>query len=75
MPYREGCVPALLLGLLGEPVFEHLAREADVASDTQAREPAGAHGLVDPARLDRQFVRDLIGPQQRPGAQHRRFDG
>src|SRR5215211_2282715 len=35
-----------------EPVLEHGAGEAYVATDAQAREGAGADGFVDPARLD-----------------------
>lgn len=65
----------LMLGLIGEPVFKHLSREADVAPDTQAWEPAGSHRLIDPAGPDRQFVGRLLRSQQWPGAEQRHLDG
>jgi hypothetical protein len=55
----------LELGLLGEPVFEHVARKADVAPDAEAGHPACAYSLIDPARLDRQQARGILGAEQR----------
>jgi hypothetical protein len=50
MPDAE---PFLRRALL-QPGFEHLAREADVAADPQARHPIGADGFVDPADAHRE---------------------
>jgi hypothetical protein len=55
----------LLAGLFGEPFLEHLAREANVPTDAYAWHSAGANRLVDPARLDRQQMRHLLGSPQR----------
>jgi hypothetical protein len=49
------CERAIFLSLsrlLGEPVIEHGAREADVPTYSMRRQTASPHGLVDPARLD-----------------------
>lgn len=56
---------ALFVGLLGQPLLDHLAREADVPADAYAWHPARANCLVDPARLDREEMGYLIGSQQR----------
>lgn len=43
-----------LLAPLDDPRLEIRPQEADVPSDLQVRDPPRTHGLVDPARLDRE---------------------
>jgi len=50
-----------------QPFLEHRARETNVTTDLQARELAGADGLVDPARLHREQGSRVGGFQQRFG--------
>src|SRR5271154_6194011 len=64
------CV-ASAVDLLGEPLFEHRAGEADVPADAQARYPVGAHGFVDPARLHGQQHRRLVRTEQGPLDEYR----
>ena len=65
-PYRldKAEVAVLLPGLLGEPVIEHEAREADMPAYSMARQAASPHGLVDPARLDVQIPSGLLRAQE-----------
>ena len=62
---------ASAIDLLGEPLFEHRAGEADVAPDAQARYPVGAYGFVDPARLHGQQRGRLVRTEQRPLGEYR----
>jgi len=55
---------ALLPRLLGEPVVEHGAREANMPTDSMARQAASPHGLVDPARLDVELPSGLLRAQE-----------
>jgi hypothetical protein len=47
--------------LLGEPVVEHGAREADVSPHPVAWQATGSYGLVDPAGLDVEIPGGLLG--------------
>jgi hypothetical protein len=60
---REALRDARLLepGLLGEPGFEHRAREANVATKTKAGYPTGPDGLIEPAGPDGEQARSLLG--------------
>jgi len=55
---------ALELGLLVEPVVEHVTREADVPSYSMARQATSPHGLIDPARLDVEIPSGLLRAQE-----------
>ncbi len=55
----------LMPWLLGKPLVEHRAREADMSAYSLARQPAAAHCLVDPARLDVQIPRGLLRAKSR----------
>lgn len=46
--------------LLSQPVVKHGPREADVSTDPMARQAAGSHGLIDPARLDIEIPSRLL---------------
>lgn len=62
-PSRPSIVPVparLSSRLLGQPLVEHQAREADVPADSPAGQQARPHSLIDPARLDVQIPRDLL---------------
>jgi hypothetical protein len=49
-----------------KPLLQHRPRESDVPPYADARQFVGAYSVVDPARLDREKRRDLLGPQERP---------
>ena len=59
-PRQDGVPPFLPPGLLGEPVVEHGAREADVPTYSMAGQAASPHGLIDPARLDVEIPGGLL---------------
>jgi hypothetical protein len=59
-PRQDGVSPSLPPGLLGEPVVEHGAREADVPTYSMAGQATGPHGLIDPARLDVEIPGGLL---------------
>ena len=48
------------LGLLSEPVVEHLAREADMPPHPMARQATSPHRLIDPACLDVEIPSGLL---------------
>jgi hypothetical protein len=50
--------------LLSEPLVEHRPREADVPAHPTAGQQAAAHSLIDPARLDVQVPRGLLGAKK-----------
>jgi hypothetical protein len=58
------------LRLLGQPAFEHLTCEADMAPHPEAGHATGAHSLIDPARLYRQQAGSVFGTKEWPLGEH-----